>query len=227
MGSVPTWGGAVTESFHGFSYYLISYLPYIVGAIFVFIVGYMLALAFGNLTTRVIKSLKVDRVLEGMKIKENLGKAGVKLDVAQIGGWVVKWFLILVFLMAAADILQLKPVADFLNKILLYIPNIAVALIILVIGFLVAEFLNKTVRASIKASGIGYANLLASIAKYSIIIFAMFMALEQLGVAMALIQILFSGLVAMMAIAGGLAFGFGGKDLATDILDKIRKDISE
>ena len=222
-----TWGEIITNSFVSLSYQLAAYLPYVIGAIFVFIVGWMVAVALGWLTTRIIKTLKVDKIVKETTLKEKIEKAGIKLSLAEAGGWAVKWFLVLVFLMAAADILKLTAVSDFLNEIISYVPNIVVAIIILVLGFLIAEFLNKTVRASVKTAGIGYGNLLASIAKWAVIIFAVFMALEQLGVAMDLVKILFSGFVIMMAIAGGLAFGLGGKDLAEDILSKIKKDIKE
>lgn len=222
-----TWGEAITTSFVSLSYQLAAYLPYVIGAVFVFIVGWMVAVALGWLTTRVIKTLKVDKIAEKAALKEKIERAGIKLSLAEAGGWAVKWFLVLVFLMVAVDILKLTAVSDFLNKIISYVPNIIVAVIILVLGFLIAEFLNKTVRAGVKTTGVGYGNLLASIAKWAVVIFAVFMALEQLGVAMDLVKILFSGLVIMMAIAGGLAFGLGGKDLAEDILSKVKKDISD
>lgn len=221
-----TFGEAITNSFVSLSYQIAAYLPYIVGAVLVFVVGWMIAVALGWLTTRVIKTLKIDKVIEKTDLKEKIEKGGIKLNIAQIGGWTVKWFLVLVFLMAAVDILGLEAVSDFLNKIVLYIPNVVVAVIVLVLGFLIAEFLNKTVKAGVKTTGIGYENLLASIAKWAVIVFAVFMALEQLGVGVALVKILFTGLVAMVAIAGGLAFGLGGKDSAESILSKIKKDIS-
>ena len=133
---------------------------------------------------------------------------------------------VIVFLMAAADILRLTEITDFLKRVLLYIPNIFVAILILIVAALVAEFLGKFIRASMEAGRLSAARFIGSVAKWSVWVFALFAALLQLGVAPSLINIIITGFVAMIAIGGGLAFGLGGKDSAKEVLDKIKKDIS-
>jgi len=135
--------------------------------------------------------------------------------------------LILVFLMAATDILKLVQVTNFLNSIILYLPNVVVAAVILAVAFLVANFVYAVVKGSTKVAGIVSATLLATVAKWAIVIFGFLAALIQLGIASSLINTLFIGLVAMLALAGGLAFGLGGKDEAAAILKKIRQEITE
>ena len=129
--------------------------------------------------------------------------------------------------MAATDILKLVQVTNFLNSIILYLPNVVVAAVILAVAFLVANFVYAVVKGSTKVAGLVSATLLATIAKWAIVIFGFLAALIQLGIATSLINTLFIGFVAMLALAGGLAFGLGGKDEAATILRKIRQEITE
>jgi hypothetical protein len=129
--------------------------------------------------------------------------------------------------MAATDILKLGQVTIFLNNILLYIPNVVVAVVILAVVFLVGNFVSNIVKGSTRAAGVMSATLLATISKWSIIIFGIFAALIQLGVASSLVSTIFIGIVAMLALAGGLAFGLGGREVAADVLRKLREEITE
>ena len=153
-------------------------------------------------------------------------KAGLKLDVANWIGLLVKWFLIFVFLLAATEILGLRYISEFLRSVVNYIPNIIVAAVILVIGAWLAGFLQKLVMASISASKIRSAAFVGTITKWSVLLFTLFTAVMQLGIA-PLIQTIVTGLIAMLAIAGGLAFGLGGRDQATKFLEKIKEEMSE
>ena len=101
------------------------------------------------------------------------------------------------------------------------------AAVILAVAFLVANFVYAVVKGSTKVAGIVSATLLATVAKWAIVIFGFLAALVQLGIASSLINTLFIGLVAMLALAGGLAFGLGGKDEAAAILKRLRHEISE
>ncbi|PJA64152.1 MAG: hypothetical protein CO160_00110, partial [Candidatus Portnoybacteria bacterium CG_4_9_14_3_um_filter_43_11] len=124
------------------------------------------------------------------------------------------------------DILDLSEVTVFLKQVLLYIPQLIIAVLILLAAVLIANFLQRLVKASVEAAGLGSANFLATVTKWAIMVFAILAALLQLGVVPTLIQTLFTGFVAALVISFGLAFGLGGKDLAAQILEKIKKDIS-
>lgn len=227
MESVQTWGEAITLSLLNLWDRFVNFLPSLVGAVLVFVAGWIVAVALGKVVEHIVKMLKVDDVMEKAGTKARFEKAGVKLDVAKFLGGLVKWFLILVFLMAATDILKLVQVTTFLNNIVLYLPNVVVAAVILAVAFLVANFVFAVVKGSTKVAGIVSATLLATIAKWAIVIFGFLAALVQLGIAASLINTLFIGLVAMLALAGGLAFGLGGKDEAAAVLKKIRQEITE
>jgi len=129
-------------------------------------------------------------------------------------------------LLAVSDILNLFAFSDFLKQVLLYVPNIVIAVLIMLAGVVLAAFLSKLVRASVLASRLHAARFLGALTKWSILIFAFLAVLSQLGVAGALVNTLIMGFVAMLAIAGGLAFGLGGKDVAAAWLEKIKDEIS-
>jgi len=227
MNSVQTWGEAITISLLNLWERFVAFLPALVGAILVFVAGWIVAVALGKAVEQIVKVIRIDDVVEKAGTKARMRKAGVELNIAKFFGGIVKWFLILVFLMAATDILQLVQVTSFLNSIVLYIPNVIVAAVILAIAFLVGNFAYAVIKGSTKIAGIVSATLLATVAKWAIVIFGFLAALIQLGVATSLINTLFIGVVAMLALAGGLAFGLGGKDEAALILKKLRREITE
>ncbi|HBB36468.1 MAG: Conserved TM helix repeat-containing protein [Candidatus Moranbacteria bacterium GW2011_GWC1_45_18] len=227
MESVQTWGEAITLSLLNLWAKFVNFVPSLVGAILVFVAGWIVAAALGKVVEHIFKMIKVDDVMEKAGTKARFKKVGVELNVAKFMGGLVKWFLILVFLMAATDILRLTQVTNFLNSIILYLPNVVVAAVILAVAFLVANFVFAVVKGSTKVAGIVSATLLATVAKWAIVIFGFLAALIQLGIAASLINTLFIGFVAMLALAGGLAFGLGGKDEAALILKKIRQEITE
>ena len=227
MNSVQTWGEAITLSLLNLWERFVNFLPALLGAVLVFVAGWIVAVALGKAVEHIVKVIRIDDVIEKAGTKGRLRKAGVDLNVAKFFGGLVKWFLILVFLMAATDILHLMEVTSFLNSIVLYLPNVIVAAVILAIAFLIGTFAYAVIKGSTKVAGIVSATLLATIAKWAIVIFGLLAALIQLGVASSLINTIFIGFVAMLALAGGLAFGLGGKDEAAMILKKLRREITE
>ncbi|HUD08647.1 MAG TPA: hypothetical protein VMQ48_00995 [Candidatus Saccharimonadales bacterium] len=227
MNSVQTWGEAITLSLLNLWERFINFLPALLGAVLVFVAGWIVAVALGKAVEHIVKVIRIDDVVEKAGTKGRLRKAGVELNIAKFFGGLVKWFLILVFLMAATDILHLMQVTSFLNSIVLYLPNVIVAAVILAIAFLIGTFAYAVIKGSTKVAGIVSATLLATIAKWAIVIFGLLAALVQLGVASSLINTIFIGFVAMLALAGGLAFGLGGKDEAALILKKLRREITE
>lgn len=203
----------------------IGFLPVLLAALIVLIVGWLIAIALGKLANRIIRVIKLDLFLTKVGFKKTLAKAKLKLDSGKFFEELIKWFFIIVFLMAATDILGLFQVTEFLKGILYYIPNIVVAVVALLAAVIVAGFLQKLVRASIEAAGLQAAGFLSGLTKWAVLIFGFVVAITQLGIAVTLINTLVIGLVGMLALAGGLAFGLGGRDHATRFLEKLRRDI--
>lgn len=174
-----------------------------------------------------IKAIKLDLLLERLNFQKALTKARLKLDSPKFFEELVKWFFIIVFLMTAVEILGLVEVTLFLKGILYYIPNVVIAAIMLLAAAIVAKFMQKLVKASADTAGLSSANAISGVVKWAILIFGFVIALTQLGIAAALIQTIIIGIIAMITIAGGLAFGLGGKDLAANILGKIKQDLSD
>lgn len=223
---IQTWGDILIASFQSMWQGFIVFLPKLFGAVIIFIIGWIIAIALGKLVAQIIKAIKVDAVLAKLGFEEALTKAGLRLDSGAFVGTLVRWFLIIAFLLTAADILELTQITDFLHDILIYIPNVIVASVIILAAALISDIIQKIVKASVEAAGLKAGELLAAVVKWSIWIFAVLAALVQLGLAVSLINTLFMGIIAMIAIAGGIAFGLGGKDAATEILGNIKKDIS-
>ena len=203
-----------------------GFLPLLIGALVVFVIGWIVAVSLGKVIEQIVKALKVDSVLEKLELHKVLDRAGIQLNSGAFIGGLVRWFLIVVFLLAALNILNLNEVSAFLRDVLGYIPQVVVAALILVIAALLAETAERTARASVEAARLKGA-LVGVVTRWAIWIFAIIAALYQLGVATLLLQTLLTGLVAMLAIAGGLAFGLGGKDLAGDFLGRVRREISD
>lgn len=227
MNGVETWGEAIMMSLTELGVRFINFLPALIGALVIFFAGWIVASALGRLAERFMKILRVDRAAEKLGIDSKLYSAQTHLTISAFFGGLVKWFLVLVFLMAATDILNLNQVTAFLNSILLYIPNVVAAVVILAAVFLIGNFVYDVVKGSTKAAGVMSATLLATISKWAIVIFGIFAALIQLGVASSLVSTIFVGIVSMLALAGGLAFGLGGREEASLILRKLREELTE
>lgn len=224
---VQSWTEVITASLQTLWSGFIGFLPSLLGAVIIFIIGWLIAVVLGRLVAQIIRVLRIDQILEKMGFKRSLERANLKLNSGKFIGELVKWFFIIVFLMAATDILGLPQVTDFLKRILFYIPHLIVAVLILLAAVLIANFLQKLVKASVEAAGLRGSNFLGAVTKWAVLVFGVLAALLQLGIVPALIQTIFTGFVAALAIGVGLAFGLGGKDLASQILSKLKKDVSE
>lgn len=220
-----TWGDVVVASLQQAWAAVVSFVPLLLSAVIVFIIGWIVAVALGKLVEQLIRALRVDTFLAKLDFEKALERAGMRLDTGAFVGGLVRWFLIIVTLLAAANILQLNQVTDFLTAVLLYLPNVVVAALILVIAALVAETAERVARGSVGAAGLKGGALVAVVTRWSVWVFAIVAALLQLGIATVLLQTFVTGFVAMLALALGLAFGLGGRDAAGAIVDKMLRDI--
>jgi len=214
------------ESLFGLWESIVGYMPNLFGAIIVFFAGVAIAVVMRKIVVRGIALLKIDEAIDKFEVKASLEKFGIKLHVGELIGWIFKWFFIIVALIAATDILGWYQVTDYLKQVVIFVPNVIIAIIILLAGILLGNFVRNIVKSAVNAARLASADFLAGIAKWSILVFSFMAAMVQLNIAPDLIRVLFTGLVAMMALAGGLAFGLGGKDHASRLLDQLRRDMS-
>lgn len=222
---LQTWGDVIIASLQQSWAAVAVFAPLFIGAVIVFIIGWIVAVALGTLVEQVVRAVRVDSLLQRLELERVLERGGVRLNSGVFVGALVKWFVIIVFLLAAVNILGLSQVSEFLRSVLLYIPNVVVAALILIIALKVAEVVERATRSSVEAVGMR-GSVVGVMARWAIWIFAVVAALLQLGIATVLIQTLVTGLVAMLAIAFGLAFGLGGKDAASSFIERLRREVS-
>jgi len=223
---VQNWADVILFSIQNLWQGFVLFLPSLIGALVILFVGLVIAAGLAKIVEKLVDALRIDRLLEQLGLGRILERADVRLDSGHFVGVLVQWFFVIITLLAMSDILKLEAFSGFLGQILLYVPNIVVAVLIMLAGVVIAVFLAKLVRASVLAAKLHAAHFLGALTKWSVLVFAFLAALSQLGVAGALINTLIMGFVAMLAIAGGLAFGLGGRDVAAAWLEKIRGEIS-
>src|SRR3989344_5139606 len=223
---VQTWGEVLIASFYELWLGVVAFAPRLIGAIIVFVICWVIALALGKVVSHIIRSLKIDQALKSIGVEEPIERAGIKLDVGAFIGGLVKWFFIIVFFTATVEVLGLTDVTNFLSEqVLPYLGNVFVSALILVAAALIADAIGKLVTASAKAANLPSSGFLGGVSKWAIWIFAILAAMAQLKIAGPMVQTLFIGVVGALALALGLAFGLGGKDTAAQYLERLRREI--
>ncbi len=197
---------------------VLNFLPRLINAALLLIIGYIIARVLRGVITKVLRALHFDNVADRAGITRALRMAGTQLDAARVLADIVFWWVFLIFIELAINTLGLVEISAFLNSVLGYIPNVIAAVLIIVIGALLANVVAGVVRGAAGEARLAIGPLLADVARWAIIVFAVLAALTQLHVAENMIFILFAATVAMLAIAGGLAFGLGGVDAARGII---------
>ena len=222
-----TWGDVFNVSLQSLWWGFIQFTPKLVLAIVFFVVGWALGSLIAKAFEHVFSALKIDGLFRSVGADDFFRKAGMNLNSGYFVGQVIKWFVIIIFLLPSLNLIGLDYIASFLkDDVLGFLPRVVAAVLVLIIATMVADFLSKTVMAGSRAMNLKSTNMLGSLVKYTIWVFAFIIALGQLGVAEGYMNTLFAGIVGMLALAGALAFGLGGKDAAERLLTKIGEEIS-
>ncbi len=217
MDTVQNWGDAVMVSATEALQNLLGFLPALIGAILILIIGWIIAGILAGLIEKGLKAVGFEKAAQSTGIAGFIENAGSGWTASKLVAEIVKWFIRLIAIQAAASILGLNQISQIINAILLWLPNLVVAIVIIVIGALIANFVAGIVRGSAAEMGFSTPNLLANITRYAIIGFAAVAAFNQLGIAPTVVNSLFIGLVATLVLAFGLAFGLGGQETAAKI----------
>jgi hypothetical protein len=214
---------AVTDAVRDSLSDVITYIPDLIAAVIVLLIGIIVAWAVKTVIVKGLGFLQIKKYTDAAGLNKIITK---DVEVISLLGDIAKWIVLLTFLVVALDVAQLSGVNDILKDLLSFVlADVTRAIVILFIGVVIADLAARVVKATANSIGVKASEILAVVARWSIIVFAFLASLQQLGLATDLINILFQGVVALIAIAGGLAFGLGGKDAATDILNAIKKTL--
>jgi|SRR3989344_532397 len=224
---VSTWSEVLSLSFRNLWMGVIEFIPNLVIAIVIVLVGWGIGVLLGRVVHQIIKALKIDEALRRAGIEDFLNRGGLDLDSGAFLGGLVRWFVIVVFLIGAFDVLGLSQVTVFLRDILNYLPQVIVAVLILIAAGLVADGMKRVVLSSAMSAEIKSASFLATVTKWVIWVFAILVALSQLGIAAGFVQTIFTGLVVALSLGLGLAFGLGGQEAASKVIDRVGKEMSD
>lgn len=204
---------------------VIGLSPYVLGALAVFLFGWVLAELSARLVIVIGQKIKLELISEKIGLKHFLERRKVKMSTTVLVAQALKAYLLFLFFIEATKVAQFHQVADFLSTIYGYIPSILIALFIMLVGIQIGNTLQLVISTSLTFAKAHTADVLGLAAKYTVITFSILAALAQLQIAEILIQILFIGFVGMLMIAGGLSFGLGGKDVVRELLEDIRGSV--
>jgi hypothetical protein len=226
MSGVTDWGDAIFLSLSNALNTFLNAIPQVIGALLIIIIGWVIAAVLARVVREVLARLGADRVFaeHGARV---YGNRTEQIQPSVVTSEIVKWIVRFIFLVAAANVLGMTQVSVLLNQVLLWIPNLLVAAVILLVAPLVARFVRGAIEVGAGEMGFSNAPLLGRIAEVAIVAFAVLVAINQIGIAADLINILFIGLVAALSVAFGLAFGLGGRDVAARITEQWYADMTD
>jgi len=216
--TVTNWTQAIMASTEGALALFLAAIPRVIGFLIILVIGWLIASALAGIVAGLLRSMQFNSMADRSGFTGFVRNMGMHTDAAGFVAVATKWFVRLIVLMVAFDALGLPAVSQVLQQILLFIPNLIVALVVLIVGGLIANASSRVVRGTTSEAGFSNPDLLATIARFAVWAFAVLIAVNQIGVASSLVNILFMGFVGALALAGGLAFGLGGRDTASEIV---------
>lgn len=222
---VSNWPEVFATSLQNLWFGVVEIVPLIIVAVLVFLIGWLVAVLLERGVAHVVRAIKLDDLLKHAGLSEVTEKAGFRMNSGLFIGGLVKWFFIILFLKLALGIVGLAQVDQFLDRVLLYLPSVIVAVLVLFAGSIIASAMAKVVTGSAKAAGIGSSHAIGVATRWAIWIFAIFIALTELRIGSEVVLAFVYGLIAMLAIAGGISFGLGGKEAASRTIDNMSRSL--
>jgi len=224
--AVRDWGEALRASFAGALGTFMSAIPRILGFVLILVIGWFVASLIAKAISALLHAIRFNDLARRAGVADFVQKMGLKTDAAGAVAGLAKWFVRLIVLVVAFDALGLPAVSGVLQQFLVWLPNLLVALVVLVIGGLLAGALGKLVRGATAEAGFSNPDTLATVARVVVWAFAIVVAVNQLGIATELINTLLIGVVGALALGTGLAFGLGGREKAAEVLSRIDRQAS-
>ena len=215
---VNDWGEALLTSFSAALAMFLSAIPRLIAFAVILIIGWIVASLIARGVAALLRAVHFNDLADRSGFSGFVQSMGVHTDSAGLIANIAKWFVRLIVLVVAFDALGLPAVSEVLQQLLLWLPNLVVALVILVLAGLAANAVSSIVRGATSEAGFSNPNMLATVARFAIWTFGIVVAINQLGIATTLVNTLFMGFVGALALATGLAFGLGGRDTAARIV---------
>jgi len=217
----------LSNSFQGLWSGVILFIPNLIVAVVILCIGWAIGVIVAKGIAHFMKAIKFDEALQKAGFEGFVRKSGLNLNSGHFVGGLVKYFIIVVFLIASFDVLGLSQVTAFLQQVVVgYLPQLIIAVLILLVGAVVGDVLSRIVMASARTAGLSSANLLSSVSRWAVWVFAILVALSQMGIAGAFIQTLFTGFVVAVSLALGLSFGLGGQQAASEAIKRVQSSVS-
>lgn len=210
----------VVEPYNRFLERVFSFLPDLLSSILIFITGILLGLILKTIFLRFFHAIKIDRFSERSGFSEMLKRGGIKEPISLIISRIIGWLTIISFSILSLRSLSVPAIERILEKFILYLPNVFVAAVILFLGYLLGNFLGRATLVAAVNAGIKLSSLIARLVRLTVILLALTMALEQLGIGKGTIVIAFSMILGGVVLALAIAFGLGGRDIAKEFLEK-------
>ena len=217
------WDNLIVEPIREMLTRMIAYLPVILGALLILIVGWIVALIIKSIVDGILKVIRFDTLAEKAGISEILRKGGSEITARRIISGLVYWLVIIMVLVMVVNALGLPNASDVLASLFAYVPRVIAALIVFVVAMFLASFVSGIVRIAAVNAKLPKPELLASISRWAIVIFALTIVLTQLGIAPALVSTTFNIILGGIVLALALAFGLGGKDAAAKYLEDMKR----
>jgi len=208
------------SSFNAVITQITDFLPKLLAALVLLFIGWLIAKAVRSGVRRLLAIAHFDRLAEKAGIEEFLKHGEMHVTLGGIISEVSYWLVLLIVLVTVSSGLGLTAVANLFNRVALYLPNIIVAVFIIIFGTLLARFINRLVFAWLRNLGVEGALTISTVAEYSVQIFAVFVALEQLAIGTQLLTTAFAILFGSICLALALAFGLGGREWAAGVIQK-------
>ena len=215
----PSFTDTLVGSFRDAFTMILGAIPRILGFIVIVAIGWFVSSLLARGITGLLRVIRFDELMQRSGLADFMNKMGTGIDPVGIVAGVVKWIVRIVVLLVAFDALGLPAVSDVMRQLLLWLPNLVVAIFVLFIGGIAARALGNIVRGATAEGGFANPETLANVTRTTVWAFAVVVAINQLGIATNLINTMFTGFVGALAIALGLAFGLGGRDLASRTLE--------
>ncbi len=197
-------------------------IPQIIGAILILLIGWIVAKLVKKLFVKLLKLVRLNYLTDKSGIEKFLKEGGVKITAIDLIGSLIYWIIMLIVIMASLNTLQLTSASELFNEIVLYIPNIIVAIVVLLLGIYAAKFVSQAIGVTLKNMNDKTVHMIEKLTYYAIVILTIFIVLSQLNIAEDILNIAFFSLFGALCLAFGLAFGLGGKDFAADLLKKLK-----